>query len=457
MAKYISCGRLFSGLETKAQVDQTIVVDGDTITYVGSAKGAPAKSASDETVDFGSYLVFPGLIDLHTHLTYGNAMCEEDIDLYAPAEFRALRGLINAQRLIGAGFTSMADPGGSTRVAVSIRDAINANLFPGPRITCSGAYITTRQGLTDWYPTWFGQPETSIGHLVRNLDEAIEEVRVQVKDGVDFIKLAMDGRQRNARGEQVAAFNQAETEAIVGEVHRLGKKVAAHAWGKEATLYCARAKVDLIFHAFMMDDRTLDAVVDSGSAIAPTLTLPYRINIFLQPTDPGFTYERAEAFRRFWEPACAILSKAREAGVPFMTGTDSRFSGTPYREWHAREIEIFAKYLGFTPGEAMRCATSISAGFLTQGEQVGALEFGRKADFVVFDGDPLGDVGQILEKERINQVWLAGKPIELKFPPLERKGISDFSYKMWQDIYDQDHVTELRGKKRTRQIAAAAE
>ena len=90
---------------------------------------------------------------------------------------------------------------------------------------------------------------------MRNLDEAIEEVRVQIKDGVDFIKIAMDGRQRNDRGEQVAAFNQAETEAIVGEVHRLGKKVAAHAWGKEATLYCARAKVDFIFHAFMMDDR----------------------------------------------------------------------------------------------------------------------------------------------------------------------------------------------------------
>ncbi len=176
MAKHIKCGRVFSGIETNAQQDQTIVVEGDTITYVGASAGAPAKTKDDETIDFGSYLVFPGLIDVHTHLTYGNAMCEEDIDLYAPIEFRALRGLINAQRLIGAGYTSMADPGGSTRVAVSIRDAINAGLFKGPRITCSGAYITSRQGLTDWYPSWFGQPETSIGHLVRNIDEAIEEV-----------------------------------------------------------------------------------------------------------------------------------------------------------------------------------------------------------------------------------------------------------------------------------------
>ena len=76
---------------------------------------------------------------------------------------------------------------------------------------------------------------------------------------------------------------------------------------------------------------------------------------------------------------------------------------------------------------------------------------------MVFDGDPLSDVSQILEKNRFNQVWLAGEPIELKLPPLERKGVSDFSYKMWQDIYDQDHVTELRSQKRTRQIATAAE
>ena len=57
MAKHIKCGRVFSGIETDAQQDQTIVVEGDTITYVGASAGAPAKTKGDETVDFGSYLV----------------------------------------------------------------------------------------------------------------------------------------------------------------------------------------------------------------------------------------------------------------------------------------------------------------------------------------------------------------------------------------------------------------
>ena len=65
----------------------------------------------------------------------------------------------------------------------------------------AGPYITTHQGLTDWYPTWIGAPETSIGKLVTNSDEAVEEIRRQVKNGVDCIKIALDGIQRRPDGE----------------------------------------------------------------------------------------------------------------------------------------------------------------------------------------------------------------------------------------------------------------
>jgi hypothetical protein len=42
----------------------------------------------------------PGLQDVHTHLAYGNAKTEEDVDLYQPMEFRALRGLFFAQKVL---------------------------------------------------------------------------------------------------------------------------------------------------------------------------------------------------------------------------------------------------------------------------------------------------------------------------------------------------------------------
>ena len=152
----------------------------------------------DTVLDYANLFVMPGLIDVHTHLAYGNAKSEEDIDLYQPMEFRALRALFFAQKVVAAGYTSICAPGDAGQISLSVRNAINFGLFDGPRVTAAGRYLTTRQGLTDWYPTWIGVPDTSIGRLVTSKDEAIEEIRVQVKNGVDCIKLAMDGMQTRA-------------------------------------------------------------------------------------------------------------------------------------------------------------------------------------------------------------------------------------------------------------------
>jgi imidazolonepropionase-like amidohydrolase len=124
---------------------------------------------------------------VHTHLAYGNAKTEEDIDLYQPLEFRAIRGLFFAQKVVAAGYTSICAPGDAGQISLSVRNAIRAGLFEGPRVTAAGRYLTTPQGLTDWYPTWIGAPETSIGKLVSGRDEAIEEIRRQAKNGVECI------------------------------------------------------------------------------------------------------------------------------------------------------------------------------------------------------------------------------------------------------------------------------
>ncbi len=205
---------------------QMLVFDEEgVIAYVGAEEEAPRRLRGDRTLDYSSAFVMPGLIDVHTHLAYGNAKSEEDIDLYSPLEFRALRGLFFAQKVAAAGFTAICSPGDAGQISLSIRNAIRAGLFDGPRVMAAGRYVTTHQGLTDWYPTWIGAPETSIGKLVTNIAEAIEEIRRQVKDGVDCIKIALDGIQRRDNGELVAAFTEEETEAMVRETHRLGKKV----------------------------------------------------------------------------------------------------------------------------------------------------------------------------------------------------------------------------------------
>ena len=456
MTTHVRCGTLFTGRTTPVRSNTTIGFGDDgTIAFVTDSAEAPQVMAQDAVLDYSGLFVMPGLIDVHTHLAYGNAKTEEDIDLYQPMEFRALRALFFAQKVVAAGYTSICSPGDSGQISLSVRNAINFGLFEGPRVTAAGRYLTTRQGLTDWYPTWIGVPDTSIGRLVTNKDEAIEEIRVQVKNGVDCIKLAMDGVQTRDDGSLIAAFNQEETTSMVNEAHRLGKKVVVHARGKEAILYAAHAGVDLIFHAYYLDDECIDAMLKSGSAIGPTMTFQRNIIDFTQPHEPAGVKERPEAVAREYEFACINLQKARKAGVPMLTGTDSGFAVTPYGEWHAMELEIFVRDLGFSPADALRCATSVNARFVANGGKVGLIETGRFADFIAVDGSPLENIAILQDKSRIRHVHIGGKRMQIAERGYDPRQVTDKSLSNWSDLYTQERVRELYPARR--RLAAAAE
>ena len=456
MVTHVRCGELFTGNEAATLKDQTLCFDEQgTITHIGPTLGAPPVAQHEQVCDYANLFVMPGLQDVHTHLAYGNAKSEEDIDLYQPMEFRALRGLFFAQKVLAAGYTSICAPGDAGQISLSVRNAINFGMFDGPRVTAAGRYLTTRQGLTDWYPTWIGVPDTSIGRLVTSKDEAVEEIRVQVKNGVDCIKIAMDGTQRRDNGELIAAFNQDETSSMVTEAHRLGRRVIVHARGREAILYSARAGVDLIFHATYLDDECLETMVKSGTAVGPTLTFPRNIIDFTQPHEPAAKKGRISDTEREYETACVNMRKAKAAGVPMMTGTDSGFAVTPYGEWHATELEIFVRDLGFTPAEALHCATSITSRFMANGRTFGALERGRLADFIAIDGSPLVNIAILQDKQRIRHVHIAGKRIEIPARSYDPRLVTDRSLSNWTDLYTQERVRSLRSNGLG--LAAAAE
>ena len=454
MTTHVRCGTLFAGDESAARTDATMVfTDDGAIALVCDTAAAPPVGVHDTVLDYSSLFVMPGLLDVHTHLAYGNAKSEEDIDLYQPMEFRAIRGLFFAQKVVAAGYTSICAPGDAGQISLSVRNAINFGLFEGPRVTAAGRYLTTRQGLTDWYPTWIGVPDTSIGRLVTTKDEAIEEIRVQVKNGVDCIKLAMDGVQTRPDGELIAAFTQDVTTTMVAEAHRLGKRVVVHSRGREATLYSARAGVDLIFHAYYLDDECIDEMLKSGSAIGPTMTFPRNIIDFTQPFEPAATKGRIPDVEREYSTACENLQKARRAGVPMMTGTDSGFAVTPYGEWHAMELEIFVRDLGFTPAEALRAATSVTARFMAQGSRIGVLETGRLADFIAVDGSPLENIAILQDKARIKHVHIGGKRMQIPERGYDPRQVTDRSWANWNDLYTQERVRTLYPQRR--RLAAA--
>lgn len=444
MKTYIRCGKLFDGVSDDVLSDCTVEIDGAEIVKIHKPKETQALKQIGDLIDMSTKFVMPGLIDIHTHLAYGNAKSEEDIDIYAPLEFRTLRGLFFAQRVLASGVTSLCAPGDAGQVSSAIRDAIDANLFDGPSVTAAGPYITSRQGLTDWYPTWIGVPTTSIGRLVRSMDEAIEEIRRQTKDGVDVIKIAMDGVQRRPDGEYIAAFNEEETTRMVAEIRRMGRRCFVHARGREATLYSAKAGADMIFHASYMDDECLEWIVRNKCTVSPTFTLLVNSIEFMQPADPLWRKQRKQAYEAELEAAYVSATRLRKAEVPLAIGTDSGFAVTPYGEWHARELEIYVKHCGFSNVDALKAGTSVTAAMMRPKDKVGRIAPGYKADIIAIDGDPATDISHMVERSRLALVMKNGRRVTYQHRDYDPRRVTDFAMTSWNDLYTQDRVRELR-------------
>ena len=140
MTTHVRCGTLFAGNDAIALKNHTLCFDvRGEIAYVGPTREAPpvaARRRRCSTTAISSSCL--ALQDVHTHLAYGNAKSEEDIDLYQPMEFRSLRGLFFAQKVLAAGYTSICSPGDAGQISLSVRNAINFGLFDGPRVTAAG-------------------------------------------------------------------------------------------------------------------------------------------------------------------------------------------------------------------------------------------------------------------------------------------------------------------------------
>ena len=126
-----------------------------------------------------------------------------------------------------------------------------------------------------------------------------------------------------------------------------------------------------------------------------------------------------------------------------MTGSDNGFAVTPYGDWYAREIEILVDWLGFTPAEALRAATSVSARMMPRGHTLGALAPGRVADFIFVEGSPLKDVAVLQKRENIKAVYPTGQRKDVHVRGYDPNKVSDFNTVKWTDLYTRDRVAQL--------------
>jgi imidazolonepropionase-like amidohydrolase len=420
---YVLKGRVIDGSLNPPLERGAVVTQGERIVWVGGAENMPAeyKERGYALIDLPGRSILPGLIDGHTHISFGESRSEEENALYTPVEFRTLKAIWFAKKVLQAGVTSAFDAATTHDIAQAVRDAIDTGMFEGPRFTVSGRQLTNHQGLEDSFPNSMAFPPGQSAVLVKTKEDLVEAIRYQVKDEVDAIKVS--GSNDNlitpdALGS--SAFTLEEFRIIAQETHRLGKICTVHARSRDSALYAARAGFDNIFHASYIDDEGIDACLKSGSVITPTLTLLMNLVDAKQSAAGASTMD---ATRRELDAAAHGLQKAYKAGVPLIAGSEAGWSPVPFGHWHAREMQIFVDLLGMTPLQAIHANTLAATKLLRRyGHEVGKLEAGRLADVLVVPGNPLEDIRLLQRPSAFDYIFKGGKCVD-RTPqaPRERK------------------------------------
>ena len=420
---YVLKGRVIDGTLEPPLENGAVVLEGNRIAWVGRASGLPAPylNGAYEVIDLPERSIMPGLIDGHTHISFGESRSEEENALYTPVEFRTAKALYYAKKILQAGVTSAFDAATTYAIAQAVRDAIDAGMFEGPRFTVSGKQLTNHQGLEDSFPSNLEWPPGQAAVLVKTREDLIEAIRLQVKDEVDAIKVS--GSNDNLITPDAlggSAFTFEEFKIIADETHRLGKLCTVHARSCDAARDAARAGFDVIFHASYIDDAGIEACLENKCVINPTLTLLVNL-IDAKQSQAGAS--SVSAFQREVDAAAVNLRRAYEAGVPLLAGSESGWSPVPYGQWHARELEIFVDLLGLTPLQAIHAGTLAVTHVLPRyGRDVGKLEAGRLADVLVVPGDPTRDIRILQRPKTFDYIFKDGVPVDrTPQPARERK------------------------------------
>jgi imidazolonepropionase-like amidohydrolase len=393
----IRAGRVLNVRTGELKTNQAIVIEGDKIAQIAPSSEIKA-AAGDTTIDLPDATLLPGLIDMHTHLTFDlNSLGYQGLSISTARE--ALHGARNARRTLEAGFTTVRNLGAKDYADIALRDAINDGDVIGPRIVASGPAMGITGGHCDENllpPAFHFQG----GGVADGVEAVQHRVRETIKYGADVIKICATGGVLSKGDDPNASqYTLEEMKAIVADAHRLGRKVAAHAHGAEGVRWASEAGVDSVEHGHLMDDAAIATLKKNGTYLVPTLFLTEYMQQNMEHSDvPEYSKQK---MRWIAGAAQQNVKKAFDAGVKVAFGTDAAVY--PHG-LNAGEFHVYVK-LGMTPLAAIQTATINASDLLGPKYLVGALEAGKWADVIAVDGDPTKDVTVL---EHVKFVMKAG-------------------------------------------------
>ena len=386
----IYAGHLLDRPGTQPRGESTIVVENGRVARIDSGFTAPTAGA--RVIDLRGSFVLPGLIDAHVHLDSdagGDAQFVERLSDSAPA--KTLRALANGRKTILAGFTTVRNLGDESGATLALRDAAARGDVDIPRIVDAGRSMSTTSGHMDDTLGIAEEIHSAIGqdNLCDGADSCRRAVRLQVRRGVDVIKIATTGGVNSRIGAGLGAqmFDD-ETKAVVETARLYGKKVAVHAHGADGINMALAAGAASIEHGTMLDEESIRLFKKTGAYLVPTLST---VNGYLERLAANPNAYPPEVLPKIkWRISITgqNVRKAYPAGVKIAFGTDA---GVSKHGRNADEFEAMVKH-GMPPADAIKAATVNAADLLGLSAEVGSLEPGKRADIVAVSGDPLADV-----------------------------------------------------------------
>ena len=357
----------------------TIVVENGRLTAVGDSAAVEVVAGATR-VDLAGRTVMPALIDTHVHLRSTRDELVEDLQRKA---YYGVAAVMSLGRGVGD-------------VAYQVRDEVIPN---------AARYRTADRGITAPEPG-----RTDVPYWISTEEEARAAVQEVASQNPELVKIWVD--DRNGQFEKLTPELYG---AVIDEAHQHGLRVTAHVFTLEDAKGLLRAGLDAFAHGIRdmdVDDEVVELFRERpdvvlvpnlpGSGVATDLSwLSGTI-----PPDQLAQMQEASVDRPDAQEAFGIqarnLARLHAAGVTIAFGTDGGAGWSPHAE-----MEDMVR-AGMTPAEVLVAATQNSAALLEL-DDLGTLETGKSADFVVLEANPIDD---IINTRRIVDVYLRGTAVE---------------------------------------------
>lgn len=384
MKKIIKCGQLFSAVNETVQKNMAILVEDQKITGLFPID---ACKEDGDVIDLSDKFVMPGMIDAHVHVCLDGGPDPNASYHKLPGEI-TLSALVQAQKDLMAGFTTLRDEGGPGFCDIALRNAINSGLVTGPRMYVSGLGLTSTGGHADSHfaPNIEG---ASMGVVVNGPDEARKAARNNFKYGADQLKICATGGAVSFGDEPGAAeLTFEEMKAALDVANTKGRTSSAHAHGADGIKMAIRAGITSIEHGMLIDDEAMEMMKQHDIYLIPTIIAAYRIiEHGKKGALPLWMVEKAE---QCLNNHGKNIRKMLDMGIKIGFGTDA---GCPFDNHgeQAFEFELMTRF-GFSPEKALLSATKVNSELLRKQNSIGTLEPGKLADIIAFDSSPLEDI-----------------------------------------------------------------